>query len=149
MVYAQFEGAQLRPSESGNSSQSDSVSAKMLFEAQSYQVLDQPLTHARGAAAVGSGDNRGTETTDKEIDKIINGFAIKSEDAAADKSAIACRMMKGQTIEFGRIVLTDKNGDGKAQLGPGRDRPDREGPTDQDRATRFELYLWRLCNRRK
>lgn len=143
MVYAQFEGAQFRTTDSSTASQSDSASAKMLFESQSYQAQDKSLSSARGAATVGSGDNTGTKTVDKEIDKIMTGFDIKVDDAAAHKSAIACRMMKGQRIEYGRIISTDKEGDGKPSV------PGRDGPTDQDRASRFELYLWNLCNRRK
>ena len=143
MVHAQFEAAQFRISESGTASQSDSASEKMLVESQSYQAQDRTLSSARGGATVGAGDNTGTKAVDKEIDKIMNGFAIKADDVAADKSAIACRMMKGQRIEYGRIVSTDKEGDGKPSV------PGRGEPTDQDRASRFELYLWRLCNRRK
>lgn len=146
MVYAQFEGAQFRTTDSGTASQSDSASVKMLFESQSYQPKETTLSSARGGAAVGAGDNTGTKTGDKEIDKIMSGFDIKADDAAAHKSAIACRMMKGQRIEYGRIISTDKDGDGKPSL-PGRDGS--RGPTDQDRASRFELYLWNLCNRRK
>ncbi len=48
MVHAQFESAQLRPSESGGSSHTESASAKMLLEAQSYQVSDRTVSHARG-----------------------------------------------------------------------------------------------------
>jgi hypothetical protein len=143
MVYAQFEGAQLRTTESGTASQSDSASAKMSLESQSYQAKETTLSSARGGATVGAGDNTGTKAVDKEIDKIMTGFAIKEDDAAANKSAIACRMMKGQRIEYGRIISTDKEGDGKPSV------PGRDGPTDQDRASRFELYLWNLCNRRK
>ncbi|MBP9089563.1 hypothetical protein KBI23_00945 [bacterium] len=146
MVHAQFESAQLRTSESGTANQSDSASTKMLLESQSYQAQDRTLSSVRGGATVGAGDNTGTKTVDKEIDKIMNGFAIKADDAAADKSAIACRMLKGQRIEYGRIISTDKEGDGKLSM-PGRNGSTE--PTDQDRASRFELYLWRLCNRRK
>ncbi len=146
MVYAQFEGAQFRTTDSGTASQSDSASAKMLFESQSYQAHDKSLTGVSAGAAVGAGDNTGTKTGDKDIDKIMTGFDIKEDDAAAHKSAIACRMMKGQRIEYGRIISTDKDGDGRPSL-PGRDG--LRGPTDQDRASRFELYLWNLCNRRK
>jgi len=146
MVHAQFEGAQFRTTDSGTASQSDTASAKMLFESQSYQAHDKSLSGARGGATVGAGENAGTKAGDKEIDKIMTGFAIKEDDAAAHKSAIACRMMKGQRIEYGRIISTDKDGDGKPSL-PGRDGS--RGPTDQDRASRFELYLWNLCNRRK
>jgi hypothetical protein len=140
MAYAQFEGAQFKTAESGNASLSDSASAKMSlesqrsFESQSYQPKDKALSSARGGATVGAGDNTGTKADNTEID------------AADRKSAIACRMMKGQRIEYGRIISTDKEGDGKPSV-PGRDGS--SGPTDQDRASRFELYLWNLCNRRK
>ncbi len=146
MVQAQFESAQFRTTDSVTTSQSDSASAKMLLESQSYQAPDKNLSSPRAGAAVGAGDNTGTKAVDKEIDKIMNGFAIKTDDAAADKSAIACRMMKGQRIEYGRIISTDKEDDGKPSV-TGRDGS--HGPTDQDRASRFELYLWNLCNRRK
>jgi hypothetical protein len=152
MAYAQFEGAQFKTAESGNASLSDSASAKMSlesqrsFESQSYQPKDKALSSARGGATVGAGDNTGTKADNTEIDKIMNGFALKEDDAADRTSAIACRMMKGQRIEYGRIISTDKEGDGKPSV-PGRDGS--SGPTDQDRASRFELYLWNLCNRRK
>lgn len=141
MVHAQFESAQFKPSESGNSSNTDSASAKMLLEAQSYQVLDRSVSHARGTVGVGAGDNTGTKIVNKEIDKMINGFDIKADEAAADKSAIACRMLKGQKVEFGRIFPIDENGK--------EVEPPLGTPTDQDRATKFERYLSDLCNPHK
>lgn len=148
MVHAQFETSQFSHTDSNLSSKTDSASIRLFDEVQSLSKLSSPSTYQANDKAISSargtvgGDSSDTKVINKEVDKIMGGFEIKGDEEASRKQAIACRMMKGQTIEYGRITSTVK--DGEKPLVPGRD-----GPTDQDRASRFERYLWNLCHQTK
>lgn len=134
MGHTVFEGTQSRAEQSAVSGQSDTGAARLLAEVQTY------FTNATNGSAAANTE----KSINKDVDQMMAGFSIVKDQKQSEKSEIACRLMKGQTIEDGRLVPSDKDADAKPSQAPGRD-----GPTDQDRPSSFDLYLWNLCHPKK
>ncbi|CAN5201761.1 hypothetical protein BH11CYA1_BH11CYA1_32180 [soil metagenome] len=139
MVQSQLEGS-FRPDES-SSALVETGSARLLAEAHSHL--------AQGIATNDSADRQ----TNKDVTRMIHGFTIDgvkddsdkkdSDKDNSGKSERACHVLNGRTIEDGRLIPSVKDLDLKPT------EAERHGATDQDRPSRFEKYLWNLCNPQK